>query len=129
MAKGAESKEKYQGQHREYFQPSIQPKSGGGLLSLALELLGAVAISLMQRSFKAWRHGVTLWVGATLTAILFALGKFVLGLYLGSGAAGSAYWCGQLANHSSVVDLLCSANPSLWRGIYSGLREHLRHPR
>src|ERR1700722_1575015 len=33
---------------------SERPKSGGGLLSLALELLVAVAIRLMQRSFKAW---------------------------------------------------------------------------
>jgi hypothetical protein len=31
-----------------------QPKSGRGLLSLTLELLGAVAIKLMQRHFKAW---------------------------------------------------------------------------
>ena len=31
-----------------------QPKSGGGLFSLALELLGAVAIRLMQRYFKTW---------------------------------------------------------------------------
>ena len=54
MAKRAESKEKYQPQDREYF----QPKSGGGLLSLALELLGAVAIRLMQRSFKAWRSSL-----------------------------------------------------------------------
>ena len=30
------------------------PKSGGGLLSLALELLGAVAIRLMLRYFKTW---------------------------------------------------------------------------
>jgi len=41
------------------------------------------------------------WVGATLTALLFALGKFVLGLYLGSGAAGSAYGAA-----SSLVTLL-----------------------
>jgi membrane protein len=54
MAKRAESKEKYQARDREYFHPSIQPKSGRGLLSLALELLGAVAINLVQRSFKAW---------------------------------------------------------------------------
>jgi membrane protein len=54
MTKRAESKEKYQPQDREYF----QPKSGGGLLSLALELLGAVAIRLMQRSFKAWRSSL-----------------------------------------------------------------------
>ena len=32
-----------------------------------------------------------MWIGATLTALLFAFGKFVLGLYLGSGSAGSAY--------------------------------------
>jgi hypothetical protein len=33
-----------------------QPKSGGGLLlSLTFELLGAVAIRLMQRYFKTWR--------------------------------------------------------------------------
>jgi hypothetical protein len=31
-----------------------QRKSGGGLLSLAFELLGAVAIRLLQRYFKTW---------------------------------------------------------------------------
>jgi hypothetical protein len=36
-----------------------QPKSGGGLLSLALELLGAVAIRLMQRYFKTWSTTLT----------------------------------------------------------------------
>jgi membrane protein len=36
-----------------------------------------------------------------LTAILFVIGKFLLGLYLGSGAAGSAYGAA-----SSLVTLL-----------------------
>jgi membrane protein len=36
----------------------------------------------------AWRD---VWTGAALATILFAIGKFLLGLYLGSGAAGSAY--------------------------------------
>ena len=45
-----------------------------------------------------WRD---VWVGATLTAILFAMGKFLLGLYLGSGAAGSAYGAA-----SSLITLL-----------------------
>jgi hypothetical protein len=34
---------------------SKQRKEKGGLLSLVLELLGAVAISLVQRYFKSWR--------------------------------------------------------------------------
>ena len=31
------------------------------------------------------------WVGATTTALLFALGKYLIGLYLGRGSLGSAY--------------------------------------
>ena len=38
---------------------------------------------------------------AILTAVLFMIGKFVLGLYLGSGAAGSAYGAA-----SSLITLL-----------------------
>jgi len=41
------------------------------------------------------------WVGSVLTAILFAIGKWALGLYLGSGAAGSAYGAA-----SSLITLL-----------------------
>jgi membrane protein len=40
-------------------------------------------------------------VGAGLTALLFYVGKFVLGVYLGSGAAGSAYGAA-----SSLITLL-----------------------
>jgi membrane protein len=39
--------------------------------------------------------------GAALTAVLFVIGKFVLGLYLGSGAADSAYGAA-----SSLITLL-----------------------
>jgi membrane protein len=46
----------------------------------------------------AWRDVMT---GAILTAVLFVVGKFLLGLYLGSGAAGSAYGAA-----SSLVTLL-----------------------
>jgi membrane protein len=31
------------------------------------------------------------WVGAALTSFLFAVGKFLIGLYLGSGSVTSAY--------------------------------------
>jgi membrane protein len=80
---------------------------GGDIVALALFLLFdlAVIILLFAMIFRylpdakiAWRD---VWVGATLTAVLFALGKFVLGLYLGSGAAGSAYGAA-----SSLITLL-----------------------
>ena len=80
---------------------------GGDILALTLFFLFdvAVVISLFAMIFRylpdakiAWRD---VWIGATLTAVLFALGKFILGLYLGSGAAGSAYGAA-----SSLITLL-----------------------
>jgi membrane protein len=63
-------------------------------LSLALETgLFAMIYKIMPRAHIAW-HDV--WVGAAVTAVLFEIGKFLIGLYLGKsgvtsgfGAAGS----------------------------------------
>ena len=41
------------------------------------------------------------WIGAIITALLFGVGKWALGLYLGSGAAASAYGAA-----SSLITLL-----------------------
>ena len=46
-------------------------------------------------------HWRDVWIGAALTAILFAIGKWALGLYLGSGSAASAYGAA-----SSLITLL-----------------------
>jgi len=45
-----------------------------------------------------WRD---VWIGAVMTAILFGIGKWLLGFYLGSGGAGSAY-----GPASSLITLL-----------------------
>jgi membrane protein len=46
-------------------------------------------------------HWRDVWIGAVMTAILFAIGKWALGLYLGSGTAASAYGAA-----SSLITLL-----------------------
>src|SRR5437773_5237791 len=65
----------------------------------------AVVILLFAMIFKflpdikiQWRD---VWLGAVITAILFGVGKWALGLYLGSGTAGSAYGAA-----SSLITLL-----------------------
>lgn len=65
----------------------------------------ALVILLFAMMFKylpdvevEWRD---VWVGSAMTAFLFLIGKWALGLYLGSGAAGSAYGAA-----SSLVTLL-----------------------
>ena len=80
---------------------------GGHFLALAIFFLLdlTVIMLLFAMIFRylpdvkiAWRD---VWLGAALTASLFAIGKFILGLYLGSGAAGSAYGAA-----SSLITLL-----------------------
>src|SRR5947207_14727011 len=65
----------------------------------------AVVVLLFAMIFKflpdveiQWRD---VWIGAVMTAIFFGVGKWALGLYLGSGAAGSAYGAA-----SSLITLL-----------------------
>jgi membrane protein len=65
---------------------------------VVIVLLFAMIFRFLPDAKIAWRN---VWVGATLTAVLFVIGKFFLGLYLGSGAAGSAYGAA-----SSLITLL-----------------------
>jgi membrane protein len=80
---------------------------GGIVVALIVYLVFdfAVVVLLFAMIFKflpdvkiQWRD---VWIGAVMTAILFGIGKWLLGFYLGSGAAGSAYGAA-----SSLITLL-----------------------
>ncbi len=80
---------------------------GGATLALGVYLIFdlAMVIVVFAMIFRflpdakiRWKD---VWVGAALTALLFLIGKWALGLYLGSGAAGSAYGAA-----SSLITLL-----------------------
>jgi membrane protein len=59
------------------------------LISLgAITLLFAAMFKVLPDAQISWR---SVWVGAVFTAILFVLGKFVIGLYLGKSNPGQAY--------------------------------------
>ena len=88
-----------------HYVQSVMP--GGIVVALATYWIFdlGVVIFLFACIFKflpdakiQWRD---VWVGATLTAFLFAIGKWALGLYLGSGSAASAYGAA-----SSLITLL-----------------------
>jgi membrane protein len=55
---------------------------------LIVTLLFAMIFRLLPDAKVAWRD---VWIGAVLTAILFTLGKFLLGLYLGRAGATSGF--------------------------------------
>ena len=69
------------------------PESVLTAINFVLSLAGAtVVFALIFRYVPdtkiAWKD---IWIGATVTALLFTLGKFLIGLYLGKAAVGSAY--------------------------------------
>ena len=51
-------------------------------------LLFALIYKLMPRARIAWRD---VWVGAAVTALLFEIGKFLIGLYLGTASVASGF--------------------------------------
>ncbi len=61
-------------------------------------LLFAMILKFLPDVKVEWRD---VWIGAMMTTILFGVGKWLLGFYLGSGAAGSAYGAA-----SSLITLL-----------------------
>jgi membrane protein len=90
------------------FSDYVQTMFPGGIL-IALVVYSmfdlGVVVLLFASTFKflpdvkiQWRD---VWIGALMTAIFFAIGKWALGLYLGSGAAASAYGAA-----SSLITLL-----------------------
>ena len=88
-----------------HYVQSVLP--GGLAVALAIYLIFdfAVVVLLFAMIFKflpdvkiQWRD---VWIGAVMTEILFGIGKWLLGFYLGSGAAGSVYGAA-----SSLITLL-----------------------
>jgi membrane protein len=80
---------------------------GGVVIAIIVYLIFdfAVVVFLFAMIFKLlpdvqihWRD---VWIGAVMTAILFGIGKWLVGFYLGSSAAGSAYGAA-----SSLITLL-----------------------
>jgi membrane protein len=113
-----------------------------GVLDAALNLILPLVVTtlLFAALFKyvadvhlPWRH---LWPGAVLTAVLFTIGKILIGLYLGhsslasaSGAAGSllvvlvwVYYSAQILLFGAVFTYVYSRH----RGWQMGANDHAR---
>jgi membrane protein len=53
-----------------------------------ITLLFALIYKILPDVEIAWND---VWIGAAITSLLFTIGKFLIGLYLGRGSVGSAY--------------------------------------
>jgi membrane protein len=69
--------------------PAVALEALNSVISLAV-ITGAFALifKLLPDVKIAWRD---VWLGAAVTSLLFTIGKFLIGLYLGKSAVASAY--------------------------------------
>lgn len=89
------------------------------IISLAvITLLFAALFKVMPDAKIAWR---SVWVGAGVTAVLFVVGKFLIGFYLGQSNPGQAYGAaGSLAvlllwiYYSSIILLFGAEFTETW---------------
>jgi len=58
---------------------------------LGIAIMFALVLRYVPDATLAWRY---LWVGAIINALLFTIGKSLIGLYLGRAAVGSLYGTG-----------------------------------
>jgi predicted PurR-regulated permease PerM len=69
--------------------PVVVMQTANALLSfVVIGLMFAVIYRLLPDVRLAWRN---VWIGAAVTALLFTLGKSLIGLYLGRSATASVY--------------------------------------
>jgi membrane protein len=59
-----------------------------GISFAVTTLLFALIFKVLPDAYIRWRD---VWVGAAVTALLFSLGRFLIGLYLGRSSVSSAY--------------------------------------
>jgi membrane protein len=59
-----------------------------GVSLAAITVLLAAIYTILPDTKVRWRYA---WLGAAITAVLFVIGKFFIGLYLGKSAPGSAF--------------------------------------
>jgi len=55
---------------------------------VVITVLFALIFKAVPDAVVAWED---VWIGAAATSLLFSLGKFLIGIYLGHSAVGSAY--------------------------------------
>lgn len=94
---------------------------------IVIAVLFALIFKVLPDADVAWRDAA---IGGVFTAVLFTIGKFAIGLYLGKSAPGSAFGAGSALAailvwiyYSSIIVLLGAEFTQLWatrRG--SGIR-------
>lgn len=75
------------GSHLQGWETLLQVINFTSSLTLSCTLF-AIIYKFMPTTHIAWRH---VWIGAAVTSVLFELGKFCIGLYLGKSGITSAF--------------------------------------
>ena len=85
----------------------------------------AMIYKIMPRVRIGWRD---VWIGAAVTALLFAIGKSLIGLYLGRSSFASGFGAAGSLVVLLALDVLLGADLPARRRVHAGLRADLTAP-
>ncbi len=85
--------------------------------------LFAMIYKIMPRVKVDWAD---VWIGAAVTALLFTIGKFLIGLYIGKSGLDFRIRCRRFAGRRAGVGVLLRPDISDGCGIYLGLCAYIR---
>ena len=101
----------------------VLPLSNFALSFAMVTALFAMILKMLPDVRIEWGD---VWLGAAVTALLFTVGKALIGLYLGRAGVTSVYGAAGLARAGAPVDLLLRAAPvpggRVHRGVLAALR-------
>ncbi len=83
----------------------------------------AMIYKIMPRVKIRW-HDV--WLGAAVTALLFTVGRFLIGLYIGKSGIASGFGAAGSLDRHSCMGVLLRSNISPGRRVHLGVCAHLR---
>jgi hypothetical protein len=99
-------------------------ETANALLSfVVITFMFAVIYKLLPDVKVAWRN---VWTGAAVTAVLFTIGKTLIGLYLERSTVASVYGAAGSPHRHAALRLLFGAGCILRRRVHEDLRETLR---
>jgi membrane protein len=100
--------------------PAAVWQAGDFLVSFGvISTLFAMIFKILPNVRIGW-HDVR--IGAVGTALLFTIGKFLIGLYLGTSSIASSFGRGRLGGDCPCLDLLLVMHPVFRRGVHESLR-------
>ena len=92
---------------------------------LVFTVVFAMIYKIVPRVRIDWKD---VWIGAATTSLLFTVGKFLIGVYIGRSGIASGVRCSRVSGSGAGVGVLLGPDFLARRGVHARVRAQIRFP-